>query len=218
MNVGFEATNNFIQEGLDKMNDISSKIDNIDVNPIVSYVPMGGDTITNNTVNVTDSIVGTIVNGSTAENVTGNVNITNTTNTTTTTNTVPSVSSSPVTNTKTETKKETVTVTSKSPETYTYTTKNGLNTSTSIVDALKATGADSSLESRKKIAEANGISNYTGSYSQNVSLLNKLKAGELVKPTSSTKKSTVTMAEAEAIARTNPFGNFSGNGLSSTTK
>ena len=65
--------------------------------------------------------------------------------------------------------------------TYTYTQKAGLNTSTSIVDALKATGADSSFSARKKIAEANGISNYTGSYSQNVALLNKMKNGTLNK-------------------------------------
>ena len=66
---------------------------------------------------------------------------------------------------------------------YTYTTKKGLNTDTSIVDALKAIGGDSlaSMESRTAIAKKNGITNYTGSYSQNVSLLNKLKSGKLQK-------------------------------------
>ena len=73
------------------------------------------------------------------------------------------------------------TTTTPKKDTYTYTTKSGLNTNTSIVDALKATGADSSFSSRKAIAEANGISNYTGSYSQNVALLNKMKSGNLVK-------------------------------------
>lgn len=82
--------------------------------------------------------------------------------------------------TTTATPKATTTATPKK-DTYTYTTKSGLNTNTSIVDALKATGADSSFASRKAIAEANGISNYTGSYSQNVSLLNKMKSGNLVK-------------------------------------
>ena len=86
----------------------------------------------------------------------------------------------PKTTTTTSTAKTTTTSTPKQ-ETYTYTTKAGLNTSTSIVDALKATGADSSFSSRKAIAEANGISNYTGSYSQNVTLLNKMKSGDLVK-------------------------------------
>ena len=73
------------------------------------------------------------------------------------------------------------TTTTTPKNTYTYTTKAGLNTNTSIVDALKATGADSSFSARKKIAEANGITNYTGSYSQNVALLNKMKSGNLQK-------------------------------------
>lgn len=64
---------------------------------------------------------------------------------------------------------------------YVYKTKSGLNTSTSIVDALKAIGVDSSMANRSKIAAANGISNYTGSYSQNVTLLSKLKSGKLKK-------------------------------------
>lgn len=64
---------------------------------------------------------------------------------------------------------------------YTYKTKAGLNTNTSIVDALKAIGIDSSMTNRKKIAQANGISNYTGTYKQNVELLGKLKNGKLKK-------------------------------------
>lgn len=64
---------------------------------------------------------------------------------------------------------------------YKYKTKSGLNTSTSIVDALKATGVNSSMSNRKKIAEANGIKNYTGTYKQNVTLLSKLKTGKLKK-------------------------------------
>ena len=74
-------------------------------------------------------------------------------------------------------------------ETYTYTTKSGLNTSTSIVDALKAAGVDSSYESRKAIAEANGISNYTGTAAQNTQLLNSMKAGTLVKSSGSSSSS-----------------------------
>lgn len=69
----------------------------------------------------------------------------------------------------------------KAKSTYTYKTKSGLNTSTSIVDALKATGVNSSFSNREKIAKANGIKNYTGSASQNVTLLNKLKNGSLKK-------------------------------------
>lgn len=70
-------------------------------------------------------------------------------------------------------------------EYYTYKTQKGMNTSTSIVDALKvSTGNYDSKQTAatlKKVAAANGISNYTGTYNQNVTLLSKLKAGKLKK-------------------------------------
>lgn len=53
--------------------------------------------------------------------------------------------------------------------------------SVSIVDALKAVGVDSSKSNRTKIAKANGITNYTGTASQNTQLLNLLKQGKLKK-------------------------------------
>lgn len=53
--------------------------------------------------------------------------------------------------------------------------------SISLVDALKSIGVDSSMTNRKKIAKANGISNYTGTSSQNTKLLNLLKQGKLKK-------------------------------------
>lgn len=52
---------------------------------------------------------------------------------------------------------------------------------TSIVDALKSIGVDSSLNNRKEIANKNGISNYTGTAIQNNKLLKLLKNGELKK-------------------------------------
>lgn len=62
-------------------------------------------------------------------------------------------------------------------------------TGTSIVDGLKSVGVYSidgksvgSWNSRKELAAANGIQNYTGTAAQNTALLNKLKAGTLVKP------------------------------------
>ena len=64
---------------------------------------------------------------------------------------------------------------------YTFKTKSGYNANTSIVDALKVIGVDSSMANRTKIAKANGINNYTGTYSQNVTLLSKLKQGKLIK-------------------------------------
>ncbi len=54
--------------------------------------------------------------------------------------------------------------------------------SASIVAGLNSIGIDSSFEYRKRIARANGIVNYTGSYSQNVALLNLAKLGKLLKP------------------------------------
>lgn len=51
----------------------------------------------------------------------------------------------------------------------------------SIVEALQSIGADSSFDNRKKIAVKNGISNYTGTATQNIQLLNKLKSGKLIK-------------------------------------
>ena len=51
----------------------------------------------------------------------------------------------------------------------------------SIVMALDSIGVDSSKENRKKIAEKNGIADYSGTASQNTALLKKLKAGKLIK-------------------------------------
>ena len=51
----------------------------------------------------------------------------------------------------------------------------------SIVIALNSIGVDSSKEYRKKIAVANGISDYSGTAAQNTALLKKLKAGNLIK-------------------------------------
>lgn len=45
----------------------------------------------------------------------------------------------------------------------------------SIVDYLKSVGVDSSYSSRKKLAKENGISNYTGTATQNLKLLEKLR-------------------------------------------
>ena len=52
----------------------------------------------------------------------------------------------------------------------------------SIVLALQYLGYDSSFAFRAKIAEANGIENYSGTAEQNVQMLDLLKAGKLVKP------------------------------------
>lgn len=54
--------------------------------------------------------------------------------------------------------------------------------SNSIVDALKSINVDSSYTNRKKIAQSNGITNYTGSSKQNIQLLDMLKKKTLKKP------------------------------------
>ena len=51
----------------------------------------------------------------------------------------------------------------------------------SLTSALNSIKVNSSYEYRKKIALKNGINEYKGSYIQNLSLLNKLKAGKLKK-------------------------------------
>lgn len=60
-----------------------------------------------------------------------------------------------------------------------------LNTQTSVVDYLKSKGKDSSYSARKELATSMGISNYSGTASQNTQLLKKLQSG-----TSTTKNNT----------------------------
>ena len=59
----------------------------------------------------------------------------------------------------------------------------------SIVDALKSIGADSSFAYRKEIAKTNGISNYTGTAAQNTQMLRLLNQGKLKKPGSGSAES-----------------------------
>lgn len=54
--------------------------------------------------------------------------------------------------------------------------------SSSLVDALKSLGIQSSFAYRNKIAKKNGILLYSGWASQNIKLLNLLKQGKLIKP------------------------------------
>ena len=67
------------------------------------------------------------------------------------------------------------------PKTNTKTIKKTNYKGNSIVDGLKSVGVNSSYDNRKKIAQANGIKNYTGTAKQNTELLNKLKKGTLKK-------------------------------------
>ena len=87
----------------------------------------------------------------------------------------------------------------------------------SIVDALKSIGVDSSYKNRKSIAQINGISNYTGSASQNTTLLNLLKQGKLIKSKSNTVQTSTNGAKAvysKAAQYLNKrYGSFSGCGF-----
>lgn len=60
----------------------------------------------------------------------------------------------------------------------------------SIVTALNSLGIDSSFDSRASIAQANGISNYSGSSLQNLNMLNLLMRGKLIKPSGATTSNT----------------------------
>lgn len=55
-------------------------------------------------------------------------------------------------------------------------------TSTSIIYALNSLHIESGLYNRGKIAEANGIKNYTGKVIQDRELMMLLKEGKLIKP------------------------------------
>ena len=52
----------------------------------------------------------------------------------------------------------------------------------SIVDALKSIGENSGFAYRKKIAAANGMTDYVGSPKENIRLLYLLRSGKLIKP------------------------------------
>ena len=54
--------------------------------------------------------------------------------------------------------------------------------SASIVDALASLGVNASKDNRRKIAAANGMDAYSGTYIENVALLERLKQGKLIKP------------------------------------
>lgn len=60
------------------------------------------------------------------------------------------------------------------------------STYSSLEDALKSIGEDSSFSTRQLIAQINGILNYSGTSQENTELLDKLKNGKLIKIISST--------------------------------
>ena len=73
----------------------------------------------------------------------------------------------------------------------------------SIVDYLKSVGQDSSFSARKKLAEQNGISNYTGTASQNLNLLSTLRSGSSSKTASTNTTTNNTSANKNTATNAN---------------
>ena len=105
-------------------------------------------------------------------------------------------------------------VTTSTQTVYTYYQKCGSGY-TSLVDALKSIGEDSSFNNRSSIASRNGISGYSGTASQNTEMLNKLKNGSLIKsidtivvtvpqPTTTTAKPTTTTTKKPTTTTPKP--------------
>jgi hypothetical protein len=67
-----------------------------------------------------------------------------------------------------------------------------LNTKTSVVDYLKSQGKDSSYSARKELAKSMGISNYSGTASQNTQLLKQLQSGKSTNKNTSNKNTKTT--------------------------
>lgn len=187
MNDNFTVTKDYISDGLDKVietnnklqdttiqstdtirNDISSvstKVDNVQnyltttVTPKVDTVQKTVSTV-NNTVN---SVKNTVNNtAKSVKKVESNTN---------------KIKKAVSTAKPKATAKTTPKTTAKKTNTIKKTSYKG----DSIVDGLKSVGVNSSYDNRKKIAQANGIKNYTGTAKQNTELLNKLKKGTLKK-------------------------------------
>lgn len=193
INSQFDYLNNYMQEGLAKQEELSNKIYDttvngfgeikdqvVDVNSnidnLTGVVNSGFSSVQSAISSVQSSInnVQSSINNvqSSVDNVSSTVNKINTT-TTATNNTVSAIKNTVTTNK------------SASTSTNVGSTKNNSKTiktsytGNSIVDGLKAAGVNSSYAYRSQLAKANGITNYTGSASQNTALLNKLKKGTL---------------------------------------
>ena len=87
-----------------------------------------------------------------------------------------------------------------------------LNTNTSIVDYLKSQGEDSSYSARKKLATSMGISNYSGTASQNTTLLKALQSA------SENNKKTTKTTNAVSSAATKAAINTANKAKTTTTK
>lgn len=198
MDEHFEETNGYIQEGLAAQKEIIQKIEEpkqISGN-VYGYVDRQNDGVFVKTDTLSEAFAKANEQQKVVESKT--VQIKGKPNTTSSKTSPASKANKTSTKAKASTKK---TTSATSPTTYNYTTKKGLNTSTSIVDALDATGADSSMSARKEIAAANGIKNYTGTKAQNTQMLNMMKSGDLVKPTSTKSSSSSKSSSSKSSSK-----------------
>lgn len=191
----FIATQDYINEGLEKQYDLSSKIYDEtmtnfdDLTTKVENVGSKVDSVNNNVSNLGSSFSSAISSvQSQINSVASSVSSLGSTlskvddTTTKTQTTVNNIA------TNVNTIKKTVTSSNATTKTNTSASKTSTNTikatsysGNSIVDGLKSVGVNSSYAYRSQLAAANGIKNYTGSASQNTTLLNKLKDGTLKK-------------------------------------
>lgn len=179
INSQFDYLNNYMQEGLAKQEELSNKIYDTTVNgfgEISNQIVDVGNSVSSsfssmsNTISSLQSQLNSVQ--SSVSDVSSTVNKINTT--TTATNTTANAIKNTVTTNKSASTSTSVGTT----KTNTSTLKTSY-TGNSIVDGLKSAGVDSSYAYRSQLAKANGITNYTGSASQNTALLNKLKNGTL---------------------------------------
>jgi hypothetical protein len=172
INSQFEYINDYMNEGFAKQEELSNKIYDSTMNGFGEIKEQIVD-VNTNISNVGSSVSGAMSSlQSQLDNVSSTVSKIDktTTATNTTTNAI---------------KKATSTSSKASTSTNVGTTKTATKTiktsytGNSIVDGLKSAGVNSSYAYREQLAKANGITNYTGSASQNTALLDKLKKGTL---------------------------------------
>lgn len=187
INSQFEYLNDYMNEGFAKQEELSNKIYDstmngfgeikeqlVDVNANVSSV----GSVVSSSFSSMSSTIGALQSQldsvqSSVNDVTTTVNKidSTTTKTNTTANAIQKATSTSTTKASTSTSVGTT-------KTTTSTLKTNY-TGNSIVDGLKSAGVNSSYAYREQLAKANGITNYTGSASQNTALLDKLKKGTL---------------------------------------
>lgn len=79
-----------------------------------------------------------------------------------------------------------------------------LNSTTSIVDFLKSQGAKSDYTTRKQLAQVYGINDYTGSYDQNIALMEAVRSGQPI--TRSVSKNPIITPQSTIEEDEVPFG------------